>query len=673
MILDDFKQIFEIYSIESLKPKKDSDFDNKMFIFTNKLKEFLFSVIGENNKYIITFLTGKDNWLSNPFVSIINTDSSNNHKVGLYLTYLFNIDNKKLYFNLSQGKVFPKENNEQIIEKLLDFINKNSSKIPEGFTQDNESILSKEYDLNSMNEYEFKHDLNKLIEFYEFLIPTYRCLLNNYSINISNDFKEIFDNYGLEKRNSFAHNDFASKIRFNFNFDLYNILMENVSISKKFKSKIDVGTSDWINQPKALFACDDVSNFNYDEGFFVINTFDVDNQVNEIGFLLNPGEHFTFSTDFISYLFNNIKREFHDAKINKNLTITLIKLNANDLKEETLRNIFKKVIKFYNQLIGYYLEINLNENLNLKLNDIKKNLDGFKVDDSILKRICASLNAGKNIIFDGTPGTGKSELAITFSKVAEENKFINGFILTTATSDWSTFDTIGGLMPDENGRLKFHEGKFLEAIRLNKWLIIDEINRSDIDKAFGQLFTSLSHQDVELPYKYNNIPIKIKTCDEMISYFDKENAVYYIGKNWRIIGTMNVDDKDSLFDLSYAFMRRFMFIEVDLPENEKFEQIIRDNASYLSEEITSKLVNLLEINKYRKLGPAIFIDMIGYIKERLNVDYDSTSEVLSETIESFILPQLEGLDKDSLSNIDSIFKKQDINLEDKLKTLTIDF
>ena len=48
--------------------------------------------------------------------------------------------------------------------------------------------------------------------------------------------------------------------------------------------------------------------------------------------------------------------------------------------------------------------------------------------------------------------------------------------------------------------MRFQEGKFLEAVRENKWLVIDEINRPDIDKAFGQLFSVLSGQRVEMPF-----------------------------------------------------------------------------------------------------------------------------------------------------------------------------
>ena len=69
-------------------------------------------------------------------------------------------------------------------------------------------------------------------------------------------------------------------------------------------------------------------------------------------------------------------------------------------------------------------------------------------------------------------------------------------MLTTATADWTTYETIGGLKPTSDGQLTFAPGHFLEAIEQNQWLVIDELNRSNFDRAFGQLFTVLSGQAV---------------------------------------------------------------------------------------------------------------------------------------------------------------------------------
>lgn len=296
-------------------------------------------------------------------------------------------------------------------------------------------------------------------------------------------------------------------------------------------------------------------------------------------------------------------------------------------------------------VVEEYLPIDLDYEL------LESKLQGFSVSKDLIYQTCASLNAGKHIIFDGTPGTGKTELALKFSSAASENKFSEGHVLTTATSDWSTFDTIGGLMPKNDGSLEFRQGKFLEAIEKNKWLIIDEINRADIDKAFGQLFTVLSGQDVELPYNEHGKPIKIKIWDELYCKHDEQTATYYIGSNWRIIGTMNVDDKDSLFDLSYAFMRRFMFIEVDLPNNEDYLKIIGQWSNDLNRYYQEKLVELYGIVEYRKLGPAIFKDMISYIRERDKIGSPDYNLVLGEAINSYILPQLEGLNRKTIKEI----------------------
>ena len=341
--------------------------------------------------------------------------------------------------------------------------------------------------------------------------------------------------------------------------------------------------------------------------------------------------------------------------------------NANKIPFDSIWDINKILFNEGDYLKNIIKKVNLSERI------LKKELEDFSYSPKTINQLCAALNAGKHIIIDGTPGTGKTEIAIKFSKVAKQHFFNNGYVLTTATSDWSTFDTIGGLMPEDGGKLYFHSGKFLDAIAENKWLIIDEINRADIDKAFGQLFTVLSNQDVELPYNKKGKPISIVRWDENYCEYDEENAIYKIGKNWRIIGTMNVDDKDSLYDLSYAFMRRFMFVEVDLPEDEKYLKLIEKEARTLPEEYMGKLKDLYGVVKFRKLGPAIFMDIIEYIFYRDKLIEDSVkkqtsfdrekcvNDILAEAISSYIIPQLEGLNEESIKEIKKIFQGLELN------------
>ena len=127
---------------------------------------------------------------------------------------------------------------------------------------------------------------------------------------------------------------------------------------------------------------------------------------------------------------------------------------------------------------------------------------------------------------------------------------------------------------------------------------------------------------------------------------------------------MNVDDKDSLFDLSYAFMRRFMFIEVDLPEENAYKRLIRMWSNDLSEEYYSKLMRVYDVIKFRKLGPAIFKDMTEYIKFRDEISNDSTDLILAEAINSYIVPQFEGLNRNKVDQIRKLM--EDIGLSSYL-------
>ncbi|MEZ4558904.1 MAG: AAA family ATPase [Caldilineaceae bacterium] len=126
-------------------------------------------------------------------------------------------------------------------------------------------------------------------------------------------------------------------------------------------------------------------------------------------------------------------------------------------------------------------------------------------------------------------------------------------------------------MPTADQGLAFQPGNFLHAIRAGEWLVIDEINRAEIDKAFGELFTVLSGQQVDTPYRVGGARPHPAAGPEGLHgwiprHLPSRSYDYVVHPHWRIIGTMNVYDRASLYAMSLAFMRRFAFIDLGLPD-----------------------------------------------------------------------------------------------------------
>ena len=402
--------------------------------------------------------------------------------------------------------------------------------------------------------------------------------------------------------------------------------------------------------------------------FYTINQ----KTINTIKFLSNYVDiHITFDNKLNTYIDNNLK--YHDY-VNE-IAKYLPELNTFERFDHFCHWLCDKKLGYYGTSGKLPLciknfkekkiapEIYETKAFNINPINIQTSLT---INEKVLYQTAAILNSPKNIIFEGVPGTGKTRLAMDICEYAKEENFCDDYLITTATSDWTTFDVIGGLMPDTNGNLNFEEGIFLKAIRENKLLIIDEINRADIDKAFGQLFTVLSGSPVKLNYKIDENNISIDHTDKLESYYDNSSKTYFIGKNFRILATMNNYDKDSLYELSYAFMRRFAFVELDIPNEEDFNNLIDMWNDELLVSLPSELIDdikqLLGIRYYRKLGPAIFYDMINYMVNRLKLD--STDYLLEECILLYILPQFEGLSRNKLADIKNLLVNNNLVREE---------
>ncbi|MGH2542234.1 MAG: AAA family ATPase, partial [Ardenticatenaceae bacterium] len=290
---------------------------------------------------------------------------------------------------------------------------------------------------------------------------------------------------------------------------------------------------------------------------------------------------------------------------------------------------------------------------------------------SLIQRAAAHLLAGRHLILTGAPGTGKSHLATLL--VSE----LFGYypMLVTATAEWSAFDVVGGLVPvvgeDATLRYDVRPGAVYEALRHNwlfaadgtvrrdaegvalrmgtthegrqwpgVWLVVDELNRADVDKAFGDLFTALESGALRVPRAGRESSILIP-----------------LPRDFRLVATLNTRDRHFLFTLSDALKRRFAFVEIQPPSDVDEERAIllrRASAALEEQGLTVDETTLqatldrlypvvVLLRAFHPLGTAPLLAVLRYVGAARQLEPRSLDTLLEEAVVAEILPQLEGM------------------------------
>ena len=256
-------------------------------------------------------------------------------------------------------------------------------------------------------------------------------------------------------------------------------------------------------------------------------------------------------------------------------------------------------------------------------------LDSVYMNDESYNTLVSLVKGKKNIILQGAPGVGKTFAAKRLAYSMMGVKDPNRVMMVQFHQSYSYEDFIMGFRPSENG-FKLKHGVFYEFCKRAEvdsdndyFFIIDEINRGNLSKIFGELFMLLESDK-------RGVALQLLYADEKFS----------IPENLYIIGMMNTADR-SLAMLDYALRRRFAFFDLKPAfESDGFK-------SYQKDLNNDKFDKLIECSK--RLNLAIKSDEIlgagfcighSYFCDLDKFEMDELEAVLIRIVDFEIIPLL---------------------------------
>ncbi|MGL5752525.1 MAG: AAA family ATPase [Paraclostridium sp.] len=272
--------------------------------------------------------------------------------------------------------------------------------------------------------------------------------------------------------------------------------------------------------------------------------------------------------------------------------------NFNELMEYR-KLYFHAFIKFKNaieKIVEKYVDaiFNFTGNFGYTKNEFLREVF---MDEELLDDILFNLEQKKNLILQGPSGVGKTFIAKRLCYFHQGSKDNSNIEMVQFHEYYTYEEFIRGYRKGKNGEDYIKNGVFYNFIKKSEenpdqkyYFIIDEINRGNLNKIFGELMMLIENNNRG---KNNSITL----------LYNDNNEKFYIPENVYIIGTINTADK-TLEDISYPLRRRFSFIDLEpVFENEDLRNHMGD---YIGVEMTDKIISkMTTLNKIIEQDPKL--------------------------------------------------------------------
>ncbi len=258
--------------------------------------------------------------------------------------------------------------------------------------------------------------------------------------------------------------------------------------------------------------------------------------------------------------------------------------------------------------------------------------DELLLNAEFLDEIEKLLDDKRQVIFQGPPGTGKTYVAQALANCLAG--FKDRVTLVQFHPSYAYEDFVRGFRPtlvDGGAGFQLQDGPLLRATekaRIDEnsrhFLIIDEINRGNLAKVFGELYFLLEYRDEQISLQYQQ----------------ESEPSFSLPKNLYIIGTMNTADRSiALVDL--ALRRRFYFVEFH-PDSEPVKSVLHKwlekNAPDMNwvAKVVARANEKLKNDRHAAIGPSYFI--------KDNLDKESVRRIWKHSVLPYIEERLFGDD-----------------------------